>query len=136
MQAISNVVYGGPLATTVHHSTPYIIDTTPPIIEEVFNIQYNYTSNELSLEYNLSDSGSGIGNVDIAIGRTPRDTGLLGWTAQGISGRGSIFVVIPDGVPGWVKLRATNNGEWTMAWPNCLPLKVLCMMTPNRKVSF
>lgn len=112
VQAVSNVIYGGPLATTVHHSTPYIIDTSPPIVNEVYNVQYNLTSNYLNLEYNVSDSESGIGRVELAIGRTPRDTGLLGWTALELGGRGSVAVVIPDGIPGWVKLRATNNGQF------------------------
>lgn len=111
MQAISNVDYGGPLATTVHHSTPYIIDTSPPIIDEVFNIQYNHSLNVLSLEYNVTDEQSGIRLVEIAIGRSTRDTALLGWTALQLGGSGTIAVVIPDGIPGWVKLRVTNNGE-------------------------
>ena len=110
MQAISNIDYGGPLGTTIQHSTPYVIDTTPPEVEEVYNIQYNHTVNELSLEYNVTDEESGIRDVEIAIGRTPRDTGLLGWTKLELGGRGLVAVVIPDGVPGWVKLRATNNG--------------------------
>ena len=110
MQAISIIDYGGPLATTIRHTTPYVIDTSPPIVYEVYNVQYNHTTNELSLEYNVTDDQSGIRDVEIAIGRTSRDTGLLGWTQLELGGQGLVSVVIPDGVPGWVKLRATNKG--------------------------
>lgn len=111
VQAISNIEYGGLLVTTVHHSTPYIIDTTPPTITEVNNIQFNHSTNELSLDYVVRDEGSGIASVSIAIGRTPRDTQLLYWTDLGLGGSGLVTVAIPDGVPGWVKLRVVNNGK-------------------------
>ena len=52
VQAVSNVEYGGPLVTTVAHSTPYIVDTSPPILSEVEVINYNVSSNQLILTYN------------------------------------------------------------------------------------
>lgn len=52
VQAVSNVEYGGPLVTTVAHSTPYIVDTSPPILSEVEVIDYNVSSNQLILTYN------------------------------------------------------------------------------------
>ena len=59
----------------------------------------------------MLDEGSGVANVSLAIGRTPRDTSLLGWTNLQLGGSGLVTVVIPDGVPSWVKLRAINNGK-------------------------
>ena len=52
VHAVSNVEYGGPLVTTVAHSTPYIVDTSPPILTEVEVIDYNGSSNQLILTYN------------------------------------------------------------------------------------
>lgn len=110
VQAISNLEYGSPLATTVHHSTPYIIDTSPPMLTEVSDIEYNITTDELSLNYTAIDPGSGIATVSLALGRSQLDTGLLPWTPIDSDGSGVIVADIPDGVPAWVKLRATNNG--------------------------
>ena len=114
VKAISNVEYGGPLATTVHHSTPYIIDTSPPLLTEVTDIEYNITTNELSLNYSASDPGSGIATISLALGRSQLDASLLSWTAIDNRGSGTIVAEIPDGIPTWVKLRATNNGMYAL----------------------
>ena len=66
-----------------------------------------------------SDPESGISVVSLALGRSQRDTALLPWTdisppggAPSASGGGvRLTVIIPDGIPAWVKLRVTNNGE-------------------------
>ena len=52
LQAISNIEYGGPLATTVHHSTPYILDTTPPQLNDVIITEYDTSTNQLVFSYN------------------------------------------------------------------------------------
>ena len=41
IRAINDIDFGGPLALTVCHSVPYIIDTTPPVLHEVTNIEYD-----------------------------------------------------------------------------------------------
>ncbi len=51
IQAVSAVEYGGPLVTTVHHSTPYIVDVTPPYLTGVQVLAYNTSSNRLLLAY-------------------------------------------------------------------------------------
>ena len=110
VQAINNVEYGGPLVTTVQHSTPYIIDTSPPILTEVESIDYDVLTNELSLNYSASDNGSGIATVSLALGHTQYDTGLLSWIPIESNGTAAVMVYIPDGVETWIKLRARNNG--------------------------
>ena len=49
----------------------------------------------------------------MALGRSELDTALLYWTDVGMAGHQVVMVTvdIPDGVPTWVKVRATNNGE-------------------------
>ena len=41
VRALNKVDFGGPLATTVCHSTPLAIDNTPPIIYSIYNVTYN-----------------------------------------------------------------------------------------------
>ena len=61
------------------------------------------------------DTGSGVKDVSISLGTTVDNTNILPWTGintesyQDVSA--SVSVVIPDGVSGWVKIRAINNGE-------------------------
>ena len=45
VQGLNQVIFGGSGVLTLCHSTPYIIDTTPPIIQNVTLIAYNETSN-------------------------------------------------------------------------------------------
>lgn len=54
VRAINRVEYGGPLATSVCHSTAYAIDNSPPIVYEIFNVQYNEETYNLTLSHNSS----------------------------------------------------------------------------------
>ena len=111
VQAINNIEYGGPLVTTVQHSTPYVIDTSPPTLTELESIEYNVSTNELRLSYLASDNGSGIAAVSLALGRSQYDTSLLPWTPIDSNGSATVAVYIPDGIETWIKLRARNNGQ-------------------------
>ena len=51
-QAISNIEYGGPLATTFHHSTAYVLDTSPPLLNDMIITEYSISSNQLEFSYN------------------------------------------------------------------------------------
>ena len=52
VQAINNAVYGGAMATIFEHSTPYVLDTSPPLVQFLSNgLAYNASSNQLSLTY-------------------------------------------------------------------------------------
>lgn len=53
VDAINGVGYGGSLVTTVHHSTPYIIDTTPPIILYLQIEAYDNIENMLNITFNI-----------------------------------------------------------------------------------
>lgn len=44
-QALNQVIFGGSGVVTVCHSTPYTIDTSPPIIDSVILISYNSNTN-------------------------------------------------------------------------------------------
>lgn len=123
VRATNQITYGGPLFTTVQHITPYMVDATPPTIDDVVDIEYNSSTNQLSVLYTASDGGIGGGalaRVDIALGRTSLDTDILEWTLlsdqfdereEGEREEGGVAVYIPDGIPVWLKLRATDRGE-------------------------
>ena len=44
VQALSRIDFGGPMSLAVCHSTPYTVDTTPPVIHEIHSVTYNETS--------------------------------------------------------------------------------------------
>ena len=48
MRALSEIDFGGPMALTVCHSTPYIIDTTPPVIHEIYSATYDEDTHVVS----------------------------------------------------------------------------------------
>lgn len=52
VEAVNNVVHGGALVTTVKHSTPLIIDTTPPVIDGVRVVMFDSSTGFLSTELN------------------------------------------------------------------------------------
>ena len=44
VKAINKVMYGGPLGISVCHTTPYIVDTSPPLVEKIHSLRYNVQS--------------------------------------------------------------------------------------------
>jgi len=50
-QAINNAVYGGSLVTTVHHTMPYVVDTTAPLLEVAMVDPYDTVTNTLTVYY-------------------------------------------------------------------------------------
>ncbi|CAH1277633.1 Hypp9726 [Branchiostoma lanceolatum] len=109
VRAINNVEYGGAMATTVCHTTPYIIDNTPPFVHHVHSVQYDDDAHVISAEYNVSDPHSDIREIDFGLGRSKRDVHMMDWYRHGNTTHTSVNFHIPDGVPAWVKVRAINN---------------------------
>lgn len=52
VRALNNVQYGGPLATTVCHTAPYIVDMSPPFVWEIFDIKYDEDTFQLNATHN------------------------------------------------------------------------------------
>ncbi|KAI8510725.1 hypothetical protein Bbelb_116410, partial [Branchiostoma belcheri] len=109
LPAINDVEFGGPMATTVCHSTPYTIDNTQPFVHSVTNVNYDDDTQQISAEYNVSDPLSKIREVDLGIGRSKRDVYLMDWHREANTTHITHKYHIPDGVPAWVKIRAINN---------------------------
>ncbi|XP_067658325.1 uncharacterized protein [Haliotis asinina] len=110
LRTFNKVEYGGPLVTTVCHTTPFCIDNTPPIVYEVYNIAYEEENHTISAEYNVSDPESGVREIDLCLGQSTRDCYHMPWhrSTQG-DGRVNYQYEIPGGKPVWIKVRAINN---------------------------
>ncbi|PVD18248.1 hypothetical protein C0Q70_21774, partial [Pomacea canaliculata] len=115
IRALNKVEYGGPLATTVCHTTPYVIDTTPPVIYEVYGTRYDEMTYLITTKYNASDPHSDIKSAWICLGRTVLNCDILGWleadTESKTEGPASITNQIINGVPVWIRIRVQNNVE-------------------------
>ncbi len=53
VDAINGAGYGGALVTTIHHTTPYILDTTPPITEYLAITEYDGVQNVLTVDFSV-----------------------------------------------------------------------------------
>ena len=53
VDAINRAGYGGSMVTTIHHSTPYILDTTPPQVDEFEVNEYNIDLNILTVTFKI-----------------------------------------------------------------------------------
>ncbi len=116
VRATNDIAYGGPLFTTVHHSNPYVVDTTPPVVRDSIDVSYNSSTNQLSVNYTVSDSQGQLSTVELALGRSELDMNVLGWQLLSVRpqpgpNEDTITVLVPDGVPVWLKLRVTDAGE-------------------------
>ena len=115
VQAMNNIVYGGSLVTTVCHSTPLIIDTTPPVIHLVDNIFYDSYFDILGIYYSANDDESGIARTDIGLGETKHDVLVMPYTyheplRDGFEMVSIDDVQLPTGVAMYVRIRVSNNG--------------------------
>ncbi|XP_076086791.1 uncharacterized protein LOC143057371 [Mytilus galloprovincialis] len=109
VRALNNVTYGGPLATSVCHSTPYTIDNSPPIIHEIFNIQYDEENYTISLEHISSDPQSGLAYVELCLGRSKQDCLEMDWVRFGYSTKINHTIQISDGIPIYVKIKVVST---------------------------
>lgn len=95
-------------------------------------VDYNTSTNRLSVSYEASDAGGGVVSVEVALGRSALDTNVLMWSPlvvnQSDSSSGFVEVVIPDGVPVYLKLRATDEGMCMCVFKGlCMCLFYACM---------
>ena len=116
VQALNNIVYGGALVTSVCHSTPVTIDTSPPVLHLTENIFFDEEFDIMGIYYAASDPNSGIMRTDIGLGETTHDVFIRSYTMhdpmrQGFKMVSLDAVDLPEGVPIWVRIRLVNNGN-------------------------
>ncbi|GAB1602264.1 uncharacterized protein LOC115224694 [Argonauta hians] len=137
VQALNNVVLGGAMVTSVCHSWPLIVDTTPPEFNGVDSFRYDEDFDTLTIFYMAEDSLSLIAKVDFGLGRTKQDSTVRAYvTYPPLEGswagdskeeatNGSVkrqktktmtmmMVVVENldltsGVTAWIRLRVNNN---------------------------
>ena len=116
VQALNKVVYGGALVTTVCHSTPFTVDTTPPVFLGVNHIMFDEDFDILGVYFEGFDTLSKLKRVDFGLGKTKYDVGVRGYTPHPYVDRKDTYIGIEDlglepGVPAWIRIRLVNNGE-------------------------
>ncbi|XP_052806226.1 uncharacterized protein LOC128235445 [Mya arenaria] len=109
VRAMNKVHFGGFLGTTICHSIPYIIDITSPLIYEIYNIKYHEDIFLVSADHNSTDEESGIAYLDACLGSNPRSCDIMSWWRSPILTLVQFTFKVPDGIPAWLRLRATNN---------------------------
>ncbi|XP_052073991.1 uncharacterized protein LOC127711867 [Mytilus californianus] len=116
VQAINNVVHGGAMITTVCHSTPITVDTTPPFFSRGVtddDIVFDEDFNLMAMYFDTFDPGSKIKNIDFGLGLTKHDVDVRGYSTFDYK-ENQTFIVIDDlnlasGEPVWIRLRSVNN---------------------------
>ncbi|XP_048258676.1 uncharacterized protein LOC125384201 [Haliotis rufescens] len=110
LRALNKVDYGGPLVTTICHTTPMVVDNSPPLLHEIYNISYDEETFFINAQYNASDPDSDIREVDLCLGQTTRDCHHMDWQRSSHSdGDITRQFQIPGGTPVWIKVRVINN---------------------------
>ncbi|XP_078664148.1 uncharacterized protein LOC144907219 [Branchiostoma floridae x Branchiostoma belcheri] len=115
VRGVNKVEYGGPMVLSVSHTSPYIIDNTPPEIHAITSIKYNEETSKIFVAYNISDVESDIKEADLGLGRTKYDILLKSWERHLYTGNhthvGNVTmdVALEDGVPAWAKIRGING---------------------------
>lgn len=117
IQAVNDIIHGGDLVTTVCHSTPFVVDTTPPVLYSVDDFVFDETFRILVVYYNASDDDSNISKVEFGLGKTKYDVAIRRYTAVDTRGTdGQRYIISSDfetaeGVPAWIRLNVVNNGK-------------------------
>ncbi|XP_061168902.1 uncharacterized protein LOC133178171 [Saccostrea echinata] len=115
VQCVNNVVFGGSLVTTVCHSIPLIVDTTPPFFNGVQQIYFDEHFDMLAIYYKAGDKESLLRSVDFGLGKTKYDVLVRKYSYHvPMNGDDDPFFVIEEldleeGVPVWPRVRVDNG---------------------------
>ncbi|KAK3094096.1 hypothetical protein FSP39_024081 [Pinctada imbricata] len=114
VQALNNIIHGGALVTTLCHTVPFAVDTTPPDFHGVEEIYYDEDFDLLGVYYKADDPLSGLYSVDFGLGKTKYDVLVRRYSYHPPMDRKDPYVVIEDlgledGVPSWIRIRPMNN---------------------------
>ena len=115
VQALNDIIFGGPMVTTLCHSVPLVVDNTPPVFAEDETYVYDSDFNVLMLLYNATDEESHIGKVMFAMGSHKYDISLRPYQTfsapHDIDGSLAVNDVdIEEGKYVWLRLMAYNKG--------------------------
>ena len=114
---MSDVIHGGDLVTTVCHSAPFIVDTTPPEFHAVPEFLFDETFRYLVVYFSASDVTSGVSGIEFGLGRTKYDVSLRPYQPLPMRGAGNQTYIVyeefsaSEGQPAWIRLKVINSGE-------------------------
>lgn len=118
VQCLNNVVFGGSLVTTVCHSLPITVDTTPPFFDGVEQIYFDEHFDILGIYYKAYDNESLLANIEFGLGKTKYDV-LVRKNSYypPMNGEDHPFIVIEElglkeGIPAWIRIRVDNGGKY------------------------
>ncbi|KAK7493737.1 hypothetical protein BaRGS_00015066 [Batillaria attramentaria] len=115
VQAVNDVLHGGDLVTTVCHSTPFVVDTSPPNMNSVEEFLFDESFRFLVVYYNATDDTSGIARMEFGLGKTKYDVMIRRYLPFEIRGQGANTYLVneefetEEGVPAWIRLKVVNN---------------------------
>lgn len=115
-QAVNDIIFGGDLVTTVCHSTPFVVDTTPPSLDRVRDVLFDDDFHFLVIYFNAFDTVSGISRVEFGLGSTKYDVMVRRYIQYEIRGvAGNNYITDEDfemnlGIPAYIRLKVTNTG--------------------------
>ncbi|KAK3092476.1 hypothetical protein FSP39_003379 [Pinctada imbricata] len=114
VQALNNIIHGGALVTTLCHTAPFAVDTTPPDFHGVEEVYYDEDFDLLGVYYNADDPLSGLYSVDFGLGKTKYDVLVRPYSYHPPMDRNDPYVVVEDlgledGVPSWIRIRPMNG---------------------------
>lgn len=115
VQALNGAELGGSLVTTVCHSIPFTVDTTPPLFSGVTDIIYDEDFDLIAIYYEATDDLSKIAKAEFGLGKTKYDVQLKAYSLHAAMKRDDPFVSLKElglqeGIPAWIRIRVTNNG--------------------------
>ena len=131
LQAVSDIVLGGDLVTTVCHSSPFIVDITPPIMHSVSDVIFDDGFRFLAVYYNATDNLSGIGRLEFGLGKTKYDVMIRKYMPFEIQGNEDNTHLLnkefetASAVPAWIRLKVVDNG-WCTSRSSSSSFQVLC----------
>lgn len=117
VQCLNNVEFGGSLVTTVCHSVPLTVDTTPPVFERVEQIYFDEHFDILGIYYQAHDNESLLNSVDFGLGITKYDVLVRQYSYHlPMNGNSHPFIAIEEldlqeGIPAWPRIRVDNGGK-------------------------
>ena len=122
VQALNGAELGGSLVTTVCHSTPFTVDTTPPEFNGVTEIIYDEDFDLIAIYYSANDNLSKIAKAEFGLGKTKYDVQLKAYSLHRAMPRDDPFVSLKElglreGIPAWIRIRVTNNGILNNSYP-------------------
>ncbi|KAK7113965.1 hypothetical protein V1264_000110 [Littorina saxatilis] len=115
VQAVNDISHGGDLVTTLCHSTPFLVDITPPVLHSVSDVIFDDGFRLLAVYFNATDNLSGVTGLEFGLGRTKYDVMIRRYLPFEIRGNENNRYLLNEefetasGTPAWIRLKIVDN---------------------------